>query len=90
MEMIDIEKEVMELRERVSRAETSQNAVEKLAQSVQEIALSLKELTIQTQSNTKKLEDMDSDTRKKQFYIWSVVIGGVFGAAISYIISAIL
>lgn len=97
MEMIDVEKEVMDLRERAGRMETSietliqqQTAVETLAQSVQEIALSLRELTVQTHANTKQLEDMDSDSKKKNFYVWCVVVGGIMGAVITYAMAAVL
>ena len=97
MEFADMEKEVMDLRERTGRMESSietliqqQTAVETLAQSVQEIALSLKELTVQTHSNTKKLEQIDTETKKKQYYIWCLVVGGVLGSIITHYMSAIL
>ena len=97
MELVDMEKEVMDLRERTGRMESSietliqqQTAVETLAQSVQEIALSLRELTVQTHTNTKQLEQIDCESKKKRYYLWCVVAGGILGAVITYVMSAIL
>lgn len=91
MDANQVVNELIELRERVIRLETlieniaqQQTAVETLAKSVQDIALTLRELTVQTNSNTKQLDEIEADFKKKTFYVWCSIIGGAIGAVISY------
>lgn len=97
MEMIDVEKKLIDLGERLGCAEVCienlsyrQTAIESLTQSVQDIAISLREVVLQTNANTEQLKEMKDDTKKKNFYVWCVVIGGILGAVITYVVAAVL
>ena len=73
MEMIDVEKKLIDLGERLGCAEVCienlsyrQTAIESLTQSVQDIAISLREVVLQTNANTEQLKEMKDDTKKKK------------------------
>lgn len=93
----ELTKEIIDMRDRVARIETSmetlikqQCATDSLVQSVHELALSMQELTGQTKNIDVRLSNIENEKRSKLMTIWNTVIGTGLGIIISFVFRFII
>ena len=90
----DFTKEIQEIRDRLIKTETTldtvikqQEAIDTLANSVQELALSMRELTVNHTNINTRLCSIEKEKGAKSMYIWTALMGILFGALSSIIYS---
>lgn len=87
----------METAERLARHDEQiktlfgqQKEIKALAESTNKLALSVEKLTTQMMSHEERLGEIEEGSRYKGRTIWACVVTGILGAAIAYVMTALL
>ena len=88
--MIECEKQLSAQKEEIKTLFFQQKDVKVLAESTNKLAVSVERLTTQMMSHEERLEEMEDGIRYKGRTVWACIVTGILGAAIAYVMTALL
>ena len=87
----------METAERLARNDEQintlfgqQQEIKALAESTNKLAVSVERLTTQMMSHEERLGEIEEGSRYKGRTVWACIVTGILGAAIAYVMTALL